>query len=101
VVYSEGVAAGRISVARLVQVLATNPSRLFGLPAKGAIEVGRDADLVVWDPDARRTIRQAQLHHSSDYTPFEGLLGVGAPAEVLLRGLPVGPLRGRFLERAL
>jgi dihydropyrimidinase len=101
VVYSEGVAAGRISVARLVQVLATNPSRLFGLPAKGAIEVGRDADLVVWDPDARRTIRQAQLHHSSDFTPFEGLQVVGAPAEVLLRGLPVGPLRGRFLERAL
>lgn len=101
VVYSEGVAAGRISASRLAQVLGTNPSRLFGLPDKGAVEVGRDADLVIWDPHARRTIRQADLHHSSDFTPFEGLGVVGAPVEVLLRGIAVGPTRGRFIERAL
>lgn len=101
VVWSEGVAARRISPARLVQLLATNPSRLFGLPSKGAIQVGRDADLVVWDPEARRTIRQADLHHSSDFTPFEGLEVVGAPVEVLLRGEPVGEARGRFLGRRL
>ena len=45
-----GVAAGRISVERLVDVLSTTPARLFGMPAKGAIEVGRDADLVLFDP---------------------------------------------------
>lgn len=101
VVYSEGVAAGRISAARLVQVLAANPARLFGLRSKGALEVGRDADLVLWDADARRTIRQADLHHSSDFTPFEGLAVVGAPVEVLLRGLPAGAGRGHFLERTL
>ena len=65
-------AAGRIPVERLVDVLSTTPARLFGLTAKGAIEVGRDADLVLFDPGARRTIRAADLHHTSDYTPYEG-----------------------------
>ncbi len=71
-VYSEGVARGRITAERMVDVLATTPARLFGLPAKGAVEVGRDADLVLFDPSARRTLRAADLHHTSDYTPYEG-----------------------------
>ena len=50
VVYSEGVAKGRIGVERMVDVLSATPSRLFGLPSKGAIEAGRDADLVLLDP---------------------------------------------------
>ncbi len=57
--YDGGVAAGRIPVERLVDVLSTTPARLFGLRSKGAIEVGRDADLVLFDPAARRTIRAA------------------------------------------
>ena len=47
-----GVAAGRLSAERLVDALSTTPARLFGLPSKGAIEVGRDADLVLFDPEA-------------------------------------------------
>ena len=70
--YDGGVAAGRITVERLVDVLSTTPARLFGLRSKGAIEVGRDADLVLFDPAARRTIRATDLHHTSDYTPYEG-----------------------------
>jgi dihydropyrimidinase len=103
VVYSQGVAAGRLSLSGAVEVLATTPARLFGLPTKGAVEVGRDADLVLFDPSVRRVIRQSELHHTSDYTPFEGLEVAGAVSSVLLRGEPVDPRvrRGRFLERWL
>jgi dihydropyrimidinase len=107
--YSLGVGAGRIPVERMVEVLATTPARLFGLPTKGAVEVGRDADLVLFDPDASRTIRQADLHHTSDFTPYEGLPVRGSVRSVLLRGQPVirdGLFVGRrgrgcFLERSL
>jgi dihydropyrimidinase len=108
-VYSEGVAAGRLSLERMVDVLSTTPASLFGLGAKGAIEAGRDADLVLFDPTARRTIRQADLHHTSDYTPYEGLEVSGAVRSVFLRGAPVvrdGAFVGRrgfgrFQERRL
>jgi dihydropyrimidinase len=101
VVYSAGVAAGRIGIERLVDVLATTPARLFGMPSKGAIEVGRDADLVLVDPDARRIMRQADLHHTSDFTPYEGMEVRGEVRAVLSRGAPTGGRRGRFVERSL
>jgi dihydropyrimidinase len=81
-----GVAAGRIPVERLVDVLSTTPAKLFGMPAKGAIEVGRDADLVLFDPTARRTIRATDLHHTSDYTPYEGREVSGAVRSTIVRG---------------
>jgi dihydropyrimidinase len=89
ILYSEGVAAGRITVERMVDLLATTPARRFGLGSKGTIEVGRDADIVLFDPDARRTIRAANLHHTSDYTPYEGMPVVGAVHDVFLRGRAV------------
>ena len=101
IVYSEGVAKGRITNERMVEALATAPARLFGLPAKGAIEVGRDADLVIWDPAADRTMRQETMHHTSDYTPYEGMSVRGAIVEVIVRGLAMGESSGRFLERRL
>lgn len=109
VVYSEGVAKGRITVERMVDVLATTPARLFGLPMKGAVEVGRDADLVLFNPTATHTIRQADLHHTSDFTPYEGTPARGAVHTVLLGGRPLivgGELvghrgMGRFVERVL
>jgi dihydropyrimidinase len=107
VVYSEGVARGRITVERMVDVLSTTPARLFGFGSKGAIQPGRDADLVLFDPRARRTIRAHDLHHTSDYTPYEGLDVTGAVRSVFVRGRPV--IRdgafvgkrglGRFVER--
>lgn len=100
VMFSEGVAKGRIGIERLVEVLAANPARLFGLPAKGSITAGRDADLVIWDPSARRVLRQADLQHTSDFTPYEGLEVSGAPAQVLAAGRPVGERTGSFIERA-
>jgi len=103
----QGVAEGRMSVERMVDVLATTPARLFGLRRKGAIEVGRDADIVLFDPIVRRTIRAADLHHTSDYTPYEGLEVIGAVRSVFVRGRAV--IRdgafvgqrgyGRFVER--
>ncbi len=109
VVHAEGVARGRISVERMVDLLSTTPARLFGLAGKGAVAVGRDADLVLFDPDSPRTIRQADLHHSSDFTPFEGMTVPGSVRTVLLRGEPavrdglfVGRRgAGRYLERSL
>lgn len=109
VVYSEGVAKDRITVERMVDLLSTTPARLFGLGAKGSIEVGKDADLVLFDPEARRTIRAAGLHHTSDYTPYEGMAASGEVRDVFVRGQDVIRDRafvgrrgfGRFQERWL
>ena len=101
VVYSQGVAKGRISVDRMVEVLASTPARLFGLQSKGAIAPGLDADLVTWDPSARRTLRQADLHHTSDFSPYEGMQVQGAVSDVVIRGRGIGETKGRFLERRL
>jgi dihydropyrimidinase len=101
VVYSEGVAAGRIDLRRMTELLASAPARLFGLGSKGSLEPGRDADIVLWDPAARRTLSQADLHHSSDFTPYEGLELSGAPRTTLVRGRPAAAGAGRFLERRL
>jgi dihydropyrimidinase len=107
VVHGAGVAHGRITLERMVDLLATTPARRFGLANKGAVEVGRDADLVLFDPAARRTILQADLHHTSDFTPYEGMEVAGAVRSVFVRGRPV--VRdgiavgdrgwGRFVER--
>ena len=107
IVYGAGVATGRITVERMVDLLATTPARRFGLAGKGALEVGRDADLVLFDPAARRTIRQADLHHTSDFTPYEGMAVAGAVRSVFVRGRAVvadgravGDRGfGRFVER--
>jgi dihydropyrimidinase len=88
-VYDGGVARGRITVERMVDVLATTPARLFGFDRKGAIEVGRDADVVLFDPAPRRTIHAADLHHTSDYTPYEGLEVEGKIRSVFVRGRAV------------
>lgn len=98
VVYSEGVQRGRISVERMVDLLSTTPARIFGLGSKGDIAVGKDADLVLFDPQERRTFTQAELHHTSDYTPYEGMAAVGIVRSVLVRGEYV--IRdGRFVGR--
>jgi dihydropyrimidinase len=109
VVYAEGVGRGRITIEQMVDLLASTPARLFGMPTKGAVEVGRDADLVLYDPAGDRLIRQTELHHTSDFTPYEGMSVPGRVRTVLSRGRTVirdGAFvgsrgSGRFLERAL
>src|SRR5213596_3381557 len=85
-IHEFGASAGRISLNRMVELLATNPAKLFGLyPRKGTIAVGSDADLVVFDPEKELTI-SAKTHHSkSDYNLFEGTTVTGTPEIVLLR----------------
>ena len=109
VAYGVGVPSGRVSIERLVDLLSTTPARLFGMSSKGAIEAGRDADLVLFDPAGHRTIRQADLHHTSDFTPYEGLEVDGVVRQVLSRGRVIvrdgewlgARGHGRYLARAL
>jgi dihydropyrimidinase len=93
----------------MVELLATNPARLFGLyPRKGTIAVGSDADLVIFDPEKQVTISAATQHSRSDYNLFEGTEVTGSPELVLLRGnvllendeLVASPGIGRFVKRA-
>jgi len=86
IAYGKGVGDGRLTVEQVVDKVATTPARIFGLAKKGAIEVGRDADLVLLDPEARRTIQAANHHHSSDFTLFEGLEVPGAIRRTIVRG---------------
>ena len=85
--YTHGVRAGRISLNRWVELCCTNPAKLFGCyPRKGVVAPGADADLVIWDPEARRTLSAATQHQRTDYTLYEGWEVVGAPRTVLSRG---------------
>jgi dihydropyrimidinase len=96
VVHGVGVTGARIGLERMVDLIATTPARLFGLPTKGAIEPGRDADIVLFDPASPRTIRTADLHHASDFTPYEGLEVTGTVQRVLLRGRDI-VVDGRYV----
>jgi dihydropyrimidinase len=108
-IHEFGVRGGRISLNRMVELLCTNPAKLFGLyPRKGTIAVGSDADLVVFDP-TREHVLSAKTHHSkADYNLFEGTTVTGTPELVLLRGnvliendeLVASPGIGRFVPRA-
>lgn len=96
--HSKGVVPGRITIERMVDVLATTPARRFGLAHKGSLAVGLDADIVVFDPAAERVLRASDMHHTSDYTPYEGTAVRGAVRDVLVRGADV-VRDGRFVGR--
>jgi dihydropyrimidinase len=106
--YTYGVKSGRLSLQRFVDALSTRPAKLFGLyPRKGAIAVGSDADLVIYDPAYRGVLSAATQHMNNDYSGFEGVAIEGRPAVVTVRGkvqvrdgVFVGePNRGQFLRR--
>jgi len=85
--YSEGVAAGRISLDQFVDVTSANAARIFGLyPRKGAITVGSDADIALWDPGHRRTIDGARMQSLSGYSVYDGWQVQGWPRFVVRRG---------------
>lgn len=85
--FSEGVGRGRIDLQRFVSLSATEAARIYGLyPRKGTIAVGSDADLALWDPERRVTIRNTLLHHAVDYTPYEGMTVTGWPIVTISRG---------------
>ncbi len=98
VVHSEGVTKGRLSLERMVDVLSTGTARMFGLKDKGEIRVGKDADIVVFDPNLKFTITQSKLHMNVDYTPYEGMEITGMPAAVYSRGKKVARWNGEQME---
>jgi dihydropyrimidinase len=109
-VYDGGVNAGHISPVRVAQVLCENPARIFGLyPRKGTIEVGSDADLVVFDPNRAFTIRGDNQHSNAGYTLYEGHAVLGWPELSFQRGRQVlsdgeivaHPGQGQFLATSV
>lgn len=95
--YSEGVAKGKISLPKLVELLAENPAKIFGLyPRKGCVAPGSDADLVVLNPHTETTLSAKSLHSAAGYTPYEGWKIKGRIEKTLLRGQVVYQ-DGRFL----
>ncbi len=107
--WSEGVLAGRMTPNRFVDLTATGPAKAYGLhPRKGTIAIGSDADLVIWG-ERDFTLRNIDLHHEVDYTPYEGMRLKAWPAMTLARGVIVWdgiefhpqPGRGRLLACGL
>jgi dihydropyrimidinase len=106
--FSEGVVTGRISLDRFVELTSASAARLFGLyPRKGAIAENSDADLVLWDPQERRTIDGARMHSRAGYSVYDGWDVQGWPRFVLRRGQvvltdgspTVQPGQGRWVRR--
>ncbi|RYE60967.1 MAG: dihydropyrimidinase, partial [Hyphomicrobiales bacterium] len=106
--FSEGFLKGRMDIHQFVALTATNHARLYGLaPRKGAIAVGADADIALWNPERETAISAAALHDQVGYTPYEGRTIRGWPEVVLNRGrvvvdetgLRVARGSGRFLAR--
>jgi dihydropyrimidinase len=107
--YSEGVVKNRISLSRMVDLVATNPAKIFGMyPRKGAIVEQADADLVLFDPTRKVVIRSTEMHSRADYDPFEGFEVSGWPRMTLSRGEVIVTDRkeqarrgrGEFMHRA-
>src|SRR5213595_179515 len=108
-IHQFGARAGRISLNRMVELLCTNPAKLFGLyPRKDTSAVGSDADIVVFAPDKKLTITAAGQHSKTDYNLHQGTEVTGSPEVVLLRGnvlvegdqLVADPGIGQFVARA-
>ncbi len=108
VLWHHGVRTGRLTPSEFVAATSTNAARIFHLhPKKGAIQPGADADLVIWDPTASRTISAKTHHQNIDFNIYEGMEVVGNAAITLSRGAVVwerGDLRavrgaGRYVDR--
>ena len=85
--YSEGVHKGKISLNKYVEVSCTNPAKIFGMfPRKGTIGIGSDADIVIFDPTEKHTIKSSTHHMNVDYSAYEGWELTGKVKTVLLRG---------------
>lgn len=107
--YSEGVAKGRISLNTFVDLMATRAAKIFGMfPKKGSIAVGSDADIVIFDPGVQHTLSVEKQHMNVDYNAYEGWQVQGKVRSVVLRGTvaidngvaKVGKGFGQYIARA-
>ena len=106
--FSEGVNKGRISLNKYVELACTNPAKIFGMfPQKGTIGIGSDADVVIFDPEEKHTIKAASHHMNVDYSAYEGWQLTGKVKTVVLRGTvaiengacTIGKGFGKFIKR--
>jgi len=85
--FSEGVAKGKISLNKFVEVTSTNAAKIFGMfPKKGTIAIGSDADIVLFDPNEKHILSAKTHHMNVDYSAYEGWEVTGKVKTVLLRG---------------
>jgi len=107
--FSEGVAKGRISLNKFVETSSTNAAKIFGMfPKKGTVAVGSDADLVIFDPNEKHVLSAKTHHMNCDYSAYEGREVTGKVRTVLLRGAvaieegeaKVGKGFGKYIHRA-
>jgi len=85
--FSEGVAKGKIDLQKFVEVNSTNAAKIFGMfPQKGSLSIGSDADIVIFDPNEKHTISAKTHHMNVDYSAYEGVEVTGKVKTVLLRG---------------
>ncbi|HHS98068.1 MAG TPA: dihydropyrimidinase [Chloroflexi bacterium] len=97
--YTYGVAEGRLTLPQLAGLLSANPARVWGLwPRKGNLLPGADADIVVYDPRPEKSVRTEDLHYLAGYTPYEGMRVQGEVKATLSRGQVIYR-EGRFLGR--
>ena len=108
VLWTHGVGTGRLTPSEFVAVTSANAAKIFNIyPRKGSISVGADADIVVWDPAASKTISVKTHHQNIDYNIFEGMEVTGLPSHTISRGVVTykeGDLRavngaGRYVDR--
>lgn len=108
VLWHNGVRSGKLTPSEFVAITSTNTARIFNIhPRKGAIQVGADADLVVWDPEGSRTISVKTHHQNIDYNIYEGMTVTGVASHTISQGKLVwasGDLRtvrgaGRYIDR--
>jgi dihydropyrimidinase len=107
--YSEGVAKKRLTVEHLVELLSTAPARIYGLSHKGALRVGLDADVVIFDPQAEYVVHAADQYLPVGFTIFEGMTFTGRPNVTISQGKVIvdhghfvgAPGSGRFIPRRL
>jgi dihydropyrimidinase len=108
VLWEHGVNTGRLTMNEFVAVTSTNAAQIFNVyPRKGSISVGADADIVVWDPEATKTISAKTHFQNVDYNIFEGMTVKGCASHTLSRGrvvyadgkLDVERGAGRYVDR--